>query len=137
MRRSLALTLCLLPLAGCGSDQDPPAAARAPDRGAQVYAMHCAACHQRDGRGLAGTQPSIAGSTTAVGPADELIRWVMFGDRPATLAPHRGVVVMPAFAWLSDEDLAGVLTHVRQSFGNDAPPVDPASVAAIRAVGKP
>ena len=61
----------------------------------------------------------------------------MFGERPPTLAAYRGVVVMPAFAWLSDEDLAGVLTHVRQSFGNDAPPVDPASVAAIRAVGKP
>jgi mono/diheme cytochrome c family protein len=136
MRRSLALTLCLLPLAGCGPGHDLPAAARAPDRGEEVYAMHCAACHQPDGRGLAGTQPSIAGSATVVGPADELIRWVMFGERPATLAAYRGVVVMPAFAWLSDEDLAGVLTHLRQSFGNDAPPVEPARVAAVRAAGK-
>ncbi len=137
MRRSLALTLCLLPLAGCGPADGTAGGSRTAGRGAQVYAMHCAACHQRDGRGLAGTQPSIAGSTTAVGPADELIRWVMFGDRPATLAPHRGVVVMPAFAWLSDEDIAGVLTHVRRSFGNDAPPVEPGQVAAIRAAGKP
>ena len=30
-----------------------------------------------------------------------------------------------------------VLTHVRRSFGNDAPPVEPGQVAAIRAAGKP
>lgn len=137
MRRSLALTVGLSFLAGCGPGGNVPDGLPMPERGAQVYAMHCAACHQRDGRGLSDTQPSLAGSATVVGDTAALVRWVMFGERPASLRPHRSVVVMPQFAWLSDEDLAGVLTHVRTNFGNDAPPVQPGQIADLRAVRKP
>jgi len=137
MRRSLALALGLLTLAGCDPGGSVPDGTRMPGRGAQVYAIHCASCHQRDGRGLSGTQPSLAGSAVVLGDAEALVRWVMFGERPASLQPRRGVVVMPEFAWLSDEDLAGVLTHVRTSFGNDAPPVGTGQVEVLRAARKP
>lgn len=41
-------------------------------------------------------------------------------------------------AYQTDEQIAGVLTYVRSNFGNDAPPVSPEEVAALRSeVGKP
>lgn len=124
--------MTLLALAGCQREPDE-AAASSRVRGAQVYAMHCASCHQRDGRGIAGSRPALAGSTTVAGDAAALIAWVMFSERPAGLRRSRSIVVMPNFAWLSDADLAAVLSHVRSSFGNEAPAIEPAAVAAVRA----
>lgn len=95
--------------------------------------MHCLACHQRDGRGLSGSQPALAGSATVAGDPEALVAWVLFGERPTTLAPTRSVVVMPQFSWLGDEDVAAVLTHVRSHFGNASPAISAAEVAAIRA----
>lgn len=49
---------------------------------------------------------------------------------------YPGQVPMTAFKGLSDDELAGVLTFVRNSFGNQAPPIQPAQVAKVRAVTK-
>jgi mono/diheme cytochrome c family protein len=95
--------------------------------------MHCASCHQRDGRGLGEVQPTLAGSAAATGDPRALIAWVLRGEPPATLVSTRSAVVMPQFAWLSDEDLALVLTHIRSSFGNAAGAVTATDVAAVRA----
>lgn len=118
--------------AGCGpgTGGDGPAG-----RGATVYATHCASCHQRDGRGVGSTHPPLAGSATVAGDRDALIAWVAFGRRPATLPPRKGLSVMPQFAWLSDDDLAAVLTHVRSHFGNEATAITAGEVAAVRAAG--
>jgi mono/diheme cytochrome c family protein len=40
--------------------------------------------------------------------------------------------VMPAFRHLSDEELAQILTYIRQKFGKGASPVSAADVAAAR-----
>lgn len=45
---------------------------------------------------------------------------------------YPGLVPMTAFKGLSDEEIAGVLTFVRNSFGNSASPVTPDAVAAVR-----
>ena len=57
-----------LSLAGCGGD-GPAAAA---DPGARVYSQHCMACHQRNGRGLGETQPSLVGTPTVSGDPEAL-----------------------------------------------------------------
>jgi mono/diheme cytochrome c family protein len=127
---TLSLSLSLsLSLAGCGGD-GPGAAA---DPGARIYSQHCMACHQRDGRGLGETQPGLVGTPTVSGDPSALIAWVAFGVRPPGLVRGRSIVVMPHFHWLSDADLAAVLTHVRSSFGNSYPPVTPEMVASVRA----
>ncbi len=122
----LAATLAAA-LAGCGSGGAPV------DRGARVYGVHCASCHQRDGRGRPGAQPALAGSAVAAGDPQVLAAWLLFGERPAGLAPNRSAVRMPPFPWLSDADIAAVLTHVRGNFGNQAAPVTEAEVSAVRA----
>lgn len=114
-------------LAGCGSGSKPTSP------GARLYTSNCLACHQRGGDGVPGVQPPLHGTPVPVGDPDVLLRWVMYGERPATLPRGAYAGVMPQFGYLSDGDLATLLSYVRASFGNDAAPITPAMVAAVRA----
>lgn len=133
MRVILAVSCGLLAgsLAACGG----PGGGAPQDRGSAIYATHCASCHQRDGSGVSNAYPPLGGSVTVNGDADTLIAWLLFGTRPATLPPRKGLAVMPQFSWLSDEDVAAVLTRIRSQFGNTAPPITIEEVAAVRAAG--
>jgi mono/diheme cytochrome c family protein len=116
-------------LAACGSGGQ----SAAPSRGARLYANNCLACHQKDGTGVPGVQPPLAATPVPVGDPRELLGWVLFGERPASLPRGRYAGVMPQFGYLSDDDLATLLTYVRSSFGNRASAVTPAMVAEARA----
>ncbi|MBS0394569.1 MAG: cytochrome c [Proteobacteria bacterium] len=125
---ALAGAAAALLLAGCG--QKPPAGPPSP--GQRLYAANCLACHQPGGEGVPGVQPPLAGTPVPTGDPQVLLRWVMFGERPAALPRGRYSGMMPQFGYLSDEDLAVLLSYVRSSFGNHAAPVTPAMVAAAR-----
>lgn len=114
--------------AGCGGGSGGAPA----DPGAVVYATHCANCHGRDGAGV-GRNPPLAGSVTVNGDPQVLAAWVIAGQRPPTLPRMQGLVVMPQYRWLGDEDLAAVITHIRTRFGNASSAVTPADIAAVRA----
>ena len=48
--------------------------------------------------------------------------------------PGKGVPPMPGFGpVLNDEEIAAVINYVRQSFGNDLPPISPDLVKNVRA----
>ncbi|UGQ46898.1 c-type cytochrome [Massilia endophytica] len=90
--------------------------------GKALFAANCAACHQASGRGIPGAFPPLAGSAFVQGPADEVA---------AVLLKGRGG--MPDFsAVLNDEEIAGVLSYVRGSWGNKAEALDQARIAALR-----
>jgi mono/diheme cytochrome c family protein len=127
--RLIAAALVAATLAACGSG----GSSSSPSPGARLYANNCLACHQRDGEGVPGVQPPLAGTPVPGGDPGELLRWVMFGERPAALPKGKYSGVMPPFAYLSDADLATLLTYLRSSFGNQAPPITPAMVAEVRA----
>ena len=117
-------------LAACGSGTGP---VTPPSPGERLYAMNCLACHQRGGEGVPGVQPPLGGTPVPIGDPGELLRWVMFGERPAALPKGAYAGVMPQFGYLSDADLAALLSYVRSSFGNHAAAITPAMVAAARA----
>jgi mono/diheme cytochrome c family protein len=130
----LAPVLASAWLAGCGGDRPasgPTAQALSP--GARLYMQNCIACHQRDGEGVPGVQPALAGTPVTLGDPEQLLAWVMYGVRPETLPKGEYRGVMPQFAYLSDADLATLATHVRTSFGNSASAVGPDLVASVRA----
>lgn len=100
----------------------------------------CGACHGPNGEGGA-AGPPLAGSEWVNGPAENLIRIQLRGLKgPITV---KGVTYdfpagMAALAYQTDEQIAAVLSYVRSSFGNQAPPVTAAEVATLRSeVGKP
>jgi len=111
-------------------------------KGAEVYNRegHCITCHQADGKGLpAAMFPPLAGTKWAQGSEDRLIKLTLHG----LLGPieikgkkYPGQVPMTAFAQLPDEELAAVLTYVRNTFDNKASIITPAKVKAVREATK-
>lgn len=124
----------LVGLAGCGRSGPPPPP---PSPGARLYMLNCIACHGRNGEGVKGVQPALAGTPVVVGDPEAMLAWVMYGVRPATLPKGQYAGVMPQFGFLSNEDLATLTTHVRTSFGNSASPITPDLVAKVRAAHAP
>jgi len=80
--------------------------------GEAVYAANCSSCHQKEGQGIPGMFPPIAGSDIVNGDMDAHINTVMNGVANSP---------MQAFGQrLSDVDLAAVITYQRNAFGNTA-----------------
>lgn len=102
--------------------------------GEAVYAKYCATCHQQDGEGIPGAFPPLAGAEWVEGDPGRLVRLVLNGMQgPITVRGERYNNLMTPHAFLTDEQIAAVLTYVRSSFGNDAPAVEPDVVRAVRA----
>lgn len=102
--------------------------------GAQVYSARCASCHQSNGQGVTNAFPTLIG-TRWVENKGQSIRLVLHGlqgEIEVLGEIYNGN--MPAWgSVLSDEEVAAVLTYVRQSWENDYPEVTAAEVAAVRA----
>jgi cytochrome c oxidase subunit 2 len=94
-------------------------------RGETVYQTYCAACHQRNGLGIAGAFPALDGSPVSTGPIGVHLDRVFNGKAGTAMAAFGGQ--------LSDLDLAAVVTYERNSWGNRAgDSLQPAQVAALR-----
>ena len=104
------------------------------DRGAQLYANLCQSCHQKDGAGARGLYAPLAGTPVPNGDPKEMIAWIMYGVRPASLPRGQYSGAMPQFNFLSDADAAAVASYVRRSFGNHADPIIPEVVKDVRAI---
>lgn len=102
-------------------------------RGAEVYTNTCVACHGIDGQGVAGAFPPLAGSEWLTGNPEVPTRIVLQGlTGPIKVAGKDFDSAMPPLVGFSDQNIADVLTYVRQSFSNDASPVTEANVKATR-----
>ncbi|PPL03633.1 PVC-type heme-binding CxxCH protein [Parapedobacter indicus] len=108
-------------------------------KGQLLYAQDgfCETCHQADGKGLPSSGfPPLAGSPW-LDSDDRLIKLTLKGMQgPMELLGHKypGQVPMTPFGGLlNDEEVAAVLTYVKNSFGNTGTPVNPEKVKAIRA----
>jgi glucose/arabinose dehydrogenase/mono/diheme cytochrome c family protein len=111
--------------------------------GKEVYTRegYCITCHQPDGKGLeASGFPPVIGSEWVTGNEERLIKLVlkgMYGPIEVNGKNYPGQVPMTPFeGLLKDEEVAAVLTYLRNSFGNSAPAVSPAKVKEMRAAVK-
>lgn len=100
--------------------------------GRRAYAS-CAACHGQDGAGSANFPPLAANPRVVEEDPDYLIRIVLHGLRgPLEVDGRSYDALMPAWGQLSDDEIAGVLTFIRQSWDNDGAEVSPDRVAFLR-----
>lgn len=101
--------------------------------GQQVYTGNCAVCHQANGQGLAGNFPPLVGSPWVTEDEATIVRILLRGiEGPIEVKGVTYNGVMPAFAHLSDEQLAAVATYARSHFGNEATPIPVELVAKLR-----
>jgi len=95
-------------------------------QGQAIYVEQCSGCHQIEGQGQATVAPALAGSKRVAANGDVPVRILTNGlEGKIGLMPPLGGA-------MSDEEVAAVLTYVRQSFGNRAAPLPPAAVKEWR-----
>ena len=100
--------------------------------GKEVFGS-CMQCHQENGMGLPGQYPPLGGSEYVLGDKRRLAAILLNGL--AGEVQVKGATfnaIMPPWATRDDEEIAGVLTYIRNSFGNKAEPVSKDFVAAVR-----
>jgi mono/diheme cytochrome c family protein/glucose/arabinose dehydrogenase len=107
--------------------------------GEEVYNRdaHCATCHQPNGKDLPESGvPPLAGTSWSNGDPERLIKLTLkglLGPIEVQGKKYPGQVPMTPFeALLNDEEIAAVLTFVRNSYGNEASVISPAQVSRVR-----
>lgn len=104
------------------------------DQGARLYEQQCAQCHGERGQGVAGAYPPLAGNRAVNLPVtSNLVQVVLHGGyAPATSGNPRPFGMPPFALTMTDADVAAVLSFIRASWGNRAPPVSELAVAQQR-----
>lgn len=101
--------------------------------GQKLYNTYCGSCHQQNGKGVIGRFPPLDGTERVNGDKNALIEIVLNGLQGNIEV--KGEVyngVMPQHSFLGDEEVAEILSFVRQNFGNQASKVSAEEVAAVR-----
>lgn len=103
-------------------------------RGQVVYQAYCLSCHQRDGSGVPNMNPPLTQTKWVLGLKNVLIKQILKGSKGTVeIDGDTFHNTMPAQPFLTDQQIADVLTFVRNNFGNKASMVTPAEVKATRA----
>ena len=104
-------------------------------RGASLYKKYCLTCHQADGGGVPRMNPPLTQTSYVTGDKEKLIKWVLQGsvNQHVDIDGESYSNNMPAQNYLTDQQIADVLTYVRGSFGNKSSAVLPTEVKTVRA----
>ncbi|GAA4412920.1 hypothetical protein GCM10023187_40620 [Nibrella viscosa] len=100
--------------------------------GLKVYEQYCLTCHQANGSGVPGLNPPLQQTDWVLGNKTRLINVVLKGLRDAEVNGEYYSNEMPAHDFLSDQQIADVLTFIRSHFGNKAEAVLADEVKAAR-----
>jgi mono/diheme cytochrome c family protein len=130
--KKLIPVLFLFILVSCSGNKKP-AEVVTTDPGQEIYTKYCMACHQASGSGVAGMYPTLQKTDWVHGDKSRLIGLLLNGQQGEIKVNDqvfRGV--MPPHQYLTDEQIAQVLTYVRTNFGNSASEVLPQEVTELR-----
>jgi len=91
------------------------------DSGKVVYSSQCLSCHQANGLGIPGINPPLTGKGVT-GDKTNLIGILISGHQHSKSAN----------SMIKDQEIADVLTYIRNSFGNKASSVKVSDVKSAR-----
>jgi mono/diheme cytochrome c family protein len=102
--------------------------------GAAVYTGTCANCHGIDGKGFAPYIPPLAGNPVVLETdPSSLINLVLNASNPLVVEGTPDAYRMPQFRQqYSDQQIADVVSFIRNGWGNQAPAVTADQVAKLR-----
>ena len=104
------------------------------ERGKKVYNAYCLSCHQPNGEGVTGLNPPLVKISSVTGNKTKLIQVILKGmDTNEEINGKTYSNAMAPLNYLTDQQIADVLTYIRNSFGNKATVVTAAEVKSARA----
>jgi nitrite reductase (NO-forming) len=104
------------------------------EAGRALYTGTCSVCHQANGAGLEGVFPPLARSDFMMADKRRSIDIVLNGlSGPVQVNGKRYESVMPPMSQLADDEIANILTYVRNEWGNSGEAVGKDEVAKARA----
>ena len=107
------------------------------ESGKKVYQKNCLTCHQANGGGVPKMNPPLINAAFVKGDTKKLIQWVLLGSTQKV--PIDGKYYsnnMPPQATLQDQEIADVLTYIRNSFKYKASAITATAVKNTRAGAK-
>ena len=105
--------------------------------GQKAYVQYCITCHQADGKGVPTLNPPLINTTYVLGDKTKLVQIVLNGfNEDVQINGQTYSNSMTPHAFMKDQEIADVLTYVRNSFGNKASPVSATLVKNVRAMNK-
>ncbi|MGE0807235.1 MAG: cytochrome c [Burkholderiaceae bacterium] len=121
------------PVSSRRADSTPPSQAIL-ERGAAVYERRCADCHGADGQGVPRAYPPLAGNrAVTLEPAANVLQIVLHGGyAPATAGNPRPFGMPPFATELGDDEIAAVVSYIRNAWGNRGSAVGSVDVARYR-----
>lgn len=99
--------------------------------GAEIYKGLCIGCHQEDGKGKDKIGANLTESAFVKSADPSAVIRVLLSGKEGSIG-----LMPPVGATYNDDQIASVLTFVRRSWGNTAPPVDALSVLEVRGLTK-
>lgn len=103
-------------------------------RGKAVYTQYCLTCHQVDGGGVPRMNPPLIQTDYVKGDNVRLIKVILAGfSEKVEIEGDVYANIMPAHNFLTDQQVADVLTYIRNSFTNKGKAILPAQVQQVRA----
>ena len=102
------------------------------DAGRLVFEQNCPGCHGWDGRGELNVAPPLIKGVFVGGDRKRLIRLMLDGLVEVEISGQYYPSPMPSFSYLSDSEIADVLTFIRRDFSNNESAITPAEVKAVR-----
>ena len=125
----IAVVVLVLSYAGAFAQK---ASKQSIEKGKLVYEQYCLTCHQVDGSGVPNLNPPLIKTAFVAGDKKKLISIVLKGLNDVEVNGETYSNPMPPFDFMSDEEIANVLTYVRNSFTNKGSAVTAAEVKASR-----
>ena len=101
--------------------------------GESIFKKYCVTCHQADAGGVPNLTPPLIKTTYVLGDKERLIKIILNGfNENIEIEGEYFSNPMPALNILKDQEIADVLTYVRNNFGNKASAVSASEVKAVR-----
>ncbi|MET0333548.1 MAG: c-type cytochrome [Rhizobacter sp.] len=131
---AMTVFLAAIPAQEPAPAQLKPAEGAAITRGAQVYEQRCVSCHGKQGEGVAGIYPALAGNrAVTLSSPNNLVQMIRHGGfAPSTAGNPRPFGMPPLGQALSHDEVAAVTTYMRQSWGHSASAVSSLEVMRVK-----
>lgn len=102
-------------------------------RGKALYATYCLTCHQADGGGVPNLNPPLIQTSYVTGGKEPLIKIILNGfTSHVDIDGESYSNNMPPFEWLKDQQIADILTYIRNNFGNKGNAVLQTEIKKVR-----